>query len=188
MRSDYEVLDLFIEAGEELRSSSFAKRLAGRISVGVWGDTKHGVILSRLEGADRESLKAFLLTLRALRDHYEQTSLRNVAERVTSMGVDPALKAEFLSARDRFNDFLDERLRPRMAGIGTDKQRDLFETFLGGLHTHSDPESRERLKRWERLPHYPHLEYQFLQALAKFVEAVGKMAEACRGMLAMERA
>ncbi len=180
--SDREVLEIFIETVEELQASAFAKQIKGGIRVGL--KATNGAIITELAGPDREAIKAFLLTLRFFCQNNEETSLRNMVMRVAKLDVDRGLREEFITSRDNFNASLDGPLAVRVNGVGADKKRDLFESFLYGIYAHANPDHRRRVKSWEKLPFYADLEAQFLVTVAHFMAAVTKMAETCRKMLA----
>jgi hypothetical protein len=180
--SDREVLEILIETVDELQSSQFNQQVKKGVRVGLFA--KQGIILSECAGPEREAVKAFLLTLRFFRQNNEETSLRNMATRVSGLNVDQNLKDEFLKPRDNFNAFLDAPLYVPVHGAGADTKRDVFEAFLYGIYAHANPDQRRRVKGWEKMPFYGDLEAQFYVIAANFMVAVTAMAETCRKMLA----
>src|SRR6476661_3279291 len=95
--SDREVLEIFIETVEELQASEFAKQIKGGIRVGL--KATNGVIITELAGPEKETIKAFLLTLRFFCQNNEETSLRKMTMRIAKLDVDQSLREEFIASR-----------------------------------------------------------------------------------------
>ena len=180
--SDREVLEIFIETVDELRSSNYAKHIENGVQVDLIAG--QDAIISHCTGPEREAVKAFLLTLRFFRQNNEVTSLQNMADRIQTLNVEQALKDGFLESRDNFNAFLDSPLDVPVPDARAGTKRDVFEAFLYGIYAHANPDHRRRVKEWEVLPFYGDLEAQFYVIAAQFMIAVTVMAETCRKTLA----
>lgn len=179
--TDREVLEMFVEAADELSGSSFADQVRKGVRVGLLLVPEG--IETRVAGPEHEATKAFLLTLRLFGQDNDVTSLRNMADRVQALTVSQPPKARFLKSRDSINAFLDSPLHVPVPDTDADTKRKVFETFLYGIYAHTAEEHRRRVKRWREQVYYADLEAQFYVILGHFLAAVTAMANACRDML-----
>lgn len=179
--TDREILEMFVEAADELSGSTFAAQVRKGIKVSLLG-TPEG-LTTRLDGPEHEPTKAFLLTLRLFGQDNDETSLRNMAARVRGLSVSQAPKDRFLESRDNFNAFLDSPLHVPVPDPTADTKRKVFEAFLYGIYAHTAEDHRRTVKRWREQPWCDDLEAQFFVVLAHFLAAVTAMANACRDML-----
>ena len=180
--SDREVVEIFIETVNELRDSSFAKQIKNgvRVDLVVGQDG----LFSRFDGPERDTVKAFLLTLRFFGQNNEETSLQNMSGRIQSFDVGGSLIEEFQRLRYELNTFLDEPLNVPVQAIGADTKLDVYNAFLYGIYAHANPTRRRKVKEWERNPFYADLEAQFCMIAAQYMAVLAKMAETCNRMLA----
>lgn len=179
--TDREVLEIFVEAAEELANSTFAAQVRKGVRVSLLSVPKG--LATRIEGPDHEPTKAFLLTLRLFGQDNDETSLRNMAARVKGLAVSEEAKERFLKSRENFNAFLDAGLHVPVEDSAAATKRQVFEAFLYGMYAHTAEEHRRTVTRWRQQVYYADLEAQFYVILAHFLAAVTAMANACREMV-----
>lgn len=179
--TDREVLQMFVEAADELSGSTFAEQVKKGVRVGFLAAPEG--IETKVAGPEHEATKSFLLTLRLFGQDNDVTSLRNMAGRVQALAVSQPLKDRFLKSRDNFNSFLDSALNVQVPDPDADTKRKVFEAFLYGIYAHTAEEHRRTVKRWREQFYYADLEAQFYVILGNFLAAVTAMANACRDML-----
>jgi hypothetical protein len=179
--TDREVLEMFVEADDELLSSTFAEQIKKGVKSSL--RTVPEGIETSVEGPEHESTKAFLLTLRLFGQDNDETSLRNMATRVQGLVVSQGSKDRFLKSRENFNTFLDSSPPIQVPDKDADTKRKIFEAFLYGIYAHTAEEHRRTVRRWREQIYYSDLEAQFYVILGNFLAAVTAMANACRDML-----
>jgi hypothetical protein len=175
-----QVLEYFIAAVEELRSSAFLKQIAEgvhtRLEVHPDGATTVGKF-----GPDQEALKACLLTVRMFGQDNDAISFRRVSRVVTEIPVDQQLKAQFEQSRTNFNTYLDMVPRVQIEGVNTNRL--IFETFLYGKYAHHSAQHVATLEKWAQAIYYPDLLAQFDLIVLEFIKAASAMANRARVML-----
>lgn len=183
--SNTEVLEIFIESVNELLDSDFlAQAAVGGISTQMTWSQASGFLQERT-GPKRDSVKAFLLTLRFFRQNNEPTSLCKMEDRIDGLEVDSSLKEQFRTSRKNFNSYLDKP--PSVSfphGIGANSRRQIFDAFLYGVFAHANPKLRRRVKAWECEPYFDDVRAQFDLILLEFLKVVAAMKNTCTACMA----
>ncbi len=179
--SDDEVLEIFVESVEELLKSNFVAEIEkdGVSTKTTWSE-ESGFISQRI-GPRKDSVKAFLLTLRFFGQNNEPTSLCNMEERINGLGVDRDLKKRFRDNRNNFNSFLDNPpCFTFPAESNANSRRQILETFLYGIFAHANPKYRRQVKAWENALFYDEIRAQFDLVLLEYLRLLIVLAEICR--------
>ena len=185
--TDSEVLEIFVESVDELLGSRFLEKAkSDGISTSLsWSHT--GDFVAQRTGPEREAVKAFLLTLRFFCQNNEPTSLCNMEDRISALGIDAQLKENFRKSRASFNTFLDGKPSVGFpSGSGADTRRDIFRTFVYGVFAHANPKYRRQVTAWESQPFYGDIQSQFDLILRNFLTALATMANVCRNVSDVE--
>lgn len=182
--SDREVLEIFIESVDELLKSQFLSQAnVGGVSTSLSWSQEGGLVAHR-SGPERETAKAFILTLRFFCQNNEPTSLCNMEDRVSGLKIDTQMKEIFRKSRSNFNAFLNgQPLVKFPPGIGADTRREIFNSFLYGVFAHANPRYRRQVKAWENEPFYEDVQAQFDLILLEFLRALSALANVCRTAL-----
>ena len=180
--SDHEVMQIFVESVDELLDSDFLAQIkADGLSTQFKWSHNGGGFISERTGPKRDSVKAFLLTLRFFGQNNEPTSLCNMEERVDGLSVDSSLKERFRTSRHNFNSYLD---KPPSVGFpadsGASSRRCILKSFLYGIFAHANPKYRRQVKEWEGQPYYDDIRSQFDLVLLEYLKALAALANVCR--------
>jgi len=180
-----EVLKIFVESTEELVTSSFVKQATQR---GLRTDLTWrpgGFLATERTGPDRETVKAFLLTIRFFCQNNERTSIRKMERMISRMVIDQELKSSFSQLRDQLNRHLDSE--PSIHFQKGDKaltRRDIFETFLYGTFAHANPIKHRKVKLWSNQAGlFDDLRMVFDVILLDFLRSLNAVANICRQIL-----
>lgn len=182
--SDRDVLEIFIESVEELLDSHFLTEVkADGVSTEFkWSQTAG--FLTQRTGPKRDSVKAFLLTLRFFVQNNEPTSFCRMEQTIDSLDIDSGLKERFRTLRHRLNSYLDKPPTvtfPCDSGAGT--RRQVFDAFLYGIFAHANPKKRRRVKAWEEQLFFDDIRAQFDLILLEYLKVASAMVNICRECL-----
>ena len=180
-----EILDLFIEKADRLRSSILVKSLIANegTKVNVHSDMGSGVFLIDYNGPDVEQIDAFLLTMRLFIQDNERISFHNIETIIDSLSVSEDPKLRFNKQRELFNNFLDSKC---MISVGNDRPtyREIMETVLYGYHGHLNPKKYSRYKTWKASsPLTFIIDFEFIGVLIVFIKVLTVLEKNCRIIL-----
>ncbi len=153
--SAIEVLELFDEKVDKVYSRSFIKKYEetrNSVSVNATKNQDGWNIETSFSRADDESVEAIVLTLRFFIQDNEPCSLRNLHRIYSETKEISHLAGLFNESRDRINNILSEPAQPQKPQDGTVTHRDILNAFIYGDLSHSNPEHRNRFKKWKADP------------------------------------
>lgn len=146
-----DTLKFFNEQVDELDSSTFVKFLTERgssfkISAGIDRDAT-----AELISPDRESTKAFVLTLRMFLQNNETISIANMAELIQRLPISPELCDRYLNSRDKINSTLDDQVLFTVDGVKLTPRHVLLTFLYGGL-AHLNRDRVVEHRKWQGNP------------------------------------
>lgn len=175
-----ELLNLFIEKAEVLRTSSlltsFTSREAAQSDDDAYLITKAHSAKKRSFHSD--SLDAFLLTLRFFYQNNKEISIQNISTLVDSLQVCEEQRKNFSEQRALLNSFLNRKGPIKILG-DRPTYREILETVLYGYH--GALSKYQRYKKWIKSPACAPLIYlEFFGILYDFTRMLTVLANNCR--------
>jgi len=166
-------LKLFNEKASKLEGLSFTKSIfEQRSGVTISGEQGQFVKAERF-GPDDESIDSFLFTLRFFVQDNENTSFKNMADIYDKLKVSADLIQKFNEARNKTNEFLDNKPTPVKIGDTALNYRYVYEVFLWGGLAHANKNKKVIYDNWLANPIlFPILQNEFVYALVNILNAI----------------
>jgi len=184
--SQVEVLRLFIERVDKLRSSSYIKRLKEvPLKFTISGKMDEKVLLFKNSSIDPEHLDAFLFNLRLFIHKKDSISTEKMSSIVRELEVSEEPKIRFFRQLEYLNRSL---IEPCMMQIDDDRPTndEVLRTVLFGYlgHLKTDQPDYQRYKKWTSNPiAISFIEFLFNNVLITYIESLSIMARNCQLML-----
>lgn len=174
-----EQLELFSETATRVHNSGFVKDLKNRGKISYEISGKRGARVEVMKSWPEEDLvNGFLLPFRMLIQKNDPSSWRQICNLINSLEVPDDYKIPFREARRSLNEYLDKPITHLIFSGAPENRREILLTFIYGYYAHADPQCREKLELWKRMPViYDMLEFEFMNIIISVSDLSWRMSE-----------
>lgn len=152
--SELKTLELFNEKVDRLKENSFVKHVISQKTGFTISWEKEKDLMIEKKFPEKESIEAFVLTLRYFIQDNEKISLRNIAKIYDKLPNGNQKKGLFKDALKNLNDFLDTP--DKQLNIKENEKewskREIFDVIIYGELAHANEKKRQIYKRWMKKP------------------------------------
>lgn len=187
MESAPELLRLFIDRVDKLRTSSYVKGILDRgLKLSIKANLQKHHLRFIHTGAEPGHVDAYLFNLRVLIQEKDSISIKNICDLVSSLDLrESAPKERMRTMHESLDRYMEE---PNWVTInGTNPTNaEILRTFLYGHlgHVKTETAAYRRYKEWDSIPGARDaLIFAFNDVLITYVEVLSAMANNCRLIL-----